>query len=157
MFRTIVAPIDLAHEGSARSCLRAAKHLMDKHGASLHLLIVVEDVPAIIGTQLPAGFTDDALAEAKARLISFAEEEGLTGENVSYFAKSGHVSQQIIAHAEEHNANLIVMASHEPVFSDYLLGSNAMRVVRYAHCSVLVLREGEDIDQEPNSDQATER
>lgn len=152
MFQTIVAPIDLAHEGAARTCLRAAKHLMEKHDASLHLLSIVEDVPAIIGTQLPAGFSDDALAEAKARLIAFAEGEGLGGGRVAYFAESGHVSQQIVAHAETYGADLIIIASHEPVFSDYLLGSNASRVVRYAHCSVLVLREGEEVGEAPDGD-----
>ena len=146
MFRTILAPIDLAHEGLARTCLRAAKHLKDKHDASLHLLVVVEDVPDIIGTQLPLGFADDALAESKARLTAFAEEEGLKGENAAFFAESGSVSGRIVAHAEEHNADLIVMASHEPVFSDYLLGNNAARVVRHAHCSVLVLRDGHRIE-----------
>ena len=39
---------------------------------------------------------------------------------------------------------MIVMASHDPVLSDYLLGSVAARVVRHAHCSVLVARKLDD-------------
>ena len=36
--------------------------------------------------------------------------------------------------------DVIVMASHQPKFSDYLLGSTAARVVRHAKCSVLIAR-----------------
>jgi nucleotide-binding universal stress UspA family protein len=35
---------------------------------------------------------------------------------------------------------MIVMASHRPEMSDYLLGANAARVVRHAKISVLVVR-----------------
>jgi nucleotide-binding universal stress UspA family protein len=35
---------------------------------------------------------------------------------------------------------LIVMSSHQPGMRTYLLGSNASHVVRYARCSVLVVR-----------------
>jgi nucleotide-binding universal stress UspA family protein len=37
-------------------------------------------------------------------------------------------------------ADLIVMTSHRPVMRTYFLGSNAGHVVRYAKCSVLVVR-----------------
>ena len=37
-------------------------------------------------------------------------------------------------------AAMIVIASHDPGLADYLLGSVAARVVRHAHCSVLVTR-----------------
>ena len=37
-------------------------------------------------------------------------------------------------------ADLIVMSSHRPAMKTYFLGSNAGHVVRYAKCSVLVVR-----------------
>jgi nucleotide-binding universal stress UspA family protein len=39
-----------------------------------------------------------------------------------------------------YEADLIVVGSHRPAMKDYLLGTNAARVVRHAHCSVLVVR-----------------
>ena len=39
------------------------------------------------------------------------------------------------------DADLIVIGSHRPAMSTYLLGSNAKTIVRHAKCSVLVLRE----------------
>jgi nucleotide-binding universal stress UspA family protein len=35
---------------------------------------------------------------------------------------------------------MTVIASHDPGFVDYFLGSVAARFVRHAHCSVLVAR-----------------
>ena len=48
---------------------------------------------------------------------------------------------EILAVAEEAEADLIVVGSHRPAMKDYLLGTNAARIVRHARCSVLVARE----------------
>ena len=48
---------------------------------------------------------------------------------------------EILAVAEEVGADLIVVGSHRPAMKDYLLGTNASRIVRHANCSVLVARE----------------
>ena len=45
------------------------------------------------------------------------------------------------AYAKEIGADLIVMTSHRPAMRTYFLGSNAGHVVRYAKCSVLVVRD----------------
>jgi len=50
-------------------------------------------------------------------------------------------SSEILRVAEEAGADLIVVGSHRPAMKDYLLGTNASRVVRHARCSVLVARE----------------
>ena len=48
---------------------------------------------------------------------------------------------EILGIAEEAEADLIVVGSHRPAMKDYLLGTNAARVVRHACCSALVARE----------------
>jgi universal stress protein F len=48
---------------------------------------------------------------------------------------------EILRVAEEVEADLVVVGSHRPAMKDYLLGTNSARVVRHAHCSVLVARE----------------
>ena len=52
----------------------------------------------------------------------------------------GRVYDQIIEAANRLNADAIVMGSHAPELSDYLLGPNAARVVRHARQSVFVVR-----------------
>ena len=46
----------------------------------------------------------------------------------------------ILEEAAAMKADLIVMTSHRPAMRTYFLGSNAGHVVRYAKCSVLVVR-----------------
>jgi len=48
---------------------------------------------------------------------------------------------EILGAAEEAEADLVVVGSHRPAMKDYLLGTNAARVVRHARCSVLVARD----------------
>ena len=47
----------------------------------------------------------------------------------------------ILVTAQEAGVDLIVVGSHRPAMKDYLLGTNAGRVVRHANCSVLVARD----------------
>ena len=48
---------------------------------------------------------------------------------------------EVLGVAEEAEADLVVLGSHRPAMKDYLLGTNAARIVRHAHCSVLVARD----------------
>jgi nucleotide-binding universal stress UspA family protein len=57
--------------------------------------------------------------------------------------RQGGIHQEILDEAKEIKADLIVMSSHRPQkagIRTYFLGSNAGHVVRYAKCSVLVVR-----------------
>ena len=53
---------------------------------------------------------------------------------------TGRVYDQIITAANKLGVDAIVMASHTPELSDYLLGPNSARVVRHAKQSVFVVR-----------------
>ena len=52
----------------------------------------------------------------------------------------GTVYDEVLAAAKLVEADLIITGSHKPNVSDYLLGSNAARIMRHAECSVLVVR-----------------
>ena len=53
----------------------------------------------------------------------------------------GHVVEEIIDFAQRKNADLIVIPTHcRRGMSRFMLGSVTERVVRFAHCPVLVLR-----------------
>ena len=52
----------------------------------------------------------------------------------------GGVYPEVLAEAKECGADLVVVGSHRPSMSTYLLGSNAKTIVRHAICSVLVVR-----------------
>ncbi|ENT3205198.1 universal stress protein, partial [Salmonella enterica] len=46
----------------------------------------------------------------------------------------------ILEMAKKLPADMVIIASHRPDITTYLLGSNAAAVVRHAECSVLVVR-----------------
>ncbi len=52
----------------------------------------------------------------------------------------GRPHHKILETVSQEGVDLIVIASHQPEFSDYLLGSVAAKVVRRAPCSVHVIR-----------------
>jgi nucleotide-binding universal stress UspA family protein len=54
--------------------------------------------------------------------------------------RQGGTYHEILEEAAAIKADLIVMTSHRPAMRTYFLGSNAGHVVRYAKCSVLVVR-----------------
>ncbi len=139
MIKTILVPIDVAAEESAGAALSLARDLADKYGGRIVLLNVVEEVPGYVISQLPTGFHQKALEEAAALLKKIAVKNGLA-DSAETIIREGHPSTQILEHAGEIGADMIVIASHDPGIADYFLGSVAARVVRHAHCSVLVAR-----------------
>ncbi|MFO1090606.1 MAG: universal stress protein [Hyphomicrobiales bacterium] len=60
--------------------------------------------------------------------------------------REGSPANQILAVAQEVSPDVIVMASHTPGISNYIMGSVAGKVVRYSSVSVLVVRPKPEID-----------
>jgi nucleotide-binding universal stress UspA family protein len=54
--------------------------------------------------------------------------------------RRGRIYHEILEEAAAIRADLIAMTSHRPAMRTHFLGSNASHVVRYAKCSVLVVR-----------------
>jgi nucleotide-binding universal stress UspA family protein len=139
VFKTIVVPVALSEVDKAQPMLYAARQL-GGDDARIILMSVVEDIPTYVAAELPGGFVDRARQNAQSALSKIADEAGVQAEIV---VRSGQASAGILGTAKEKNADAIIIASHQPGFSDYLLGSTAHRVVRHAKCSVLVLRSPE--------------
>lgn len=139
MIKTIVVPIDNAEKGAGVAALGLAQDLAKAYGAKLVLLHVSEPVRGEIALHLPEGFHENVLSDAATRLSEIAGEQGLA-DKAEVVVREGHPSTEILEYANEIGADMIVIASHDPGLADYFLGSVAARVVRHAHCSVLVAR-----------------
>ena len=74
-------------------------------------------------------------------LTTLAAKVDLAEGAAAISVRFGDVYQEILAHANKIGADLIIVASHKPNVSDYLLGTTAARVVRHAACSVFVVRQ----------------
>ena len=138
--KTILLPVDIFHDDGWQDALTHAVDLAKQSGASIHALAVIPDFGmAMVGSFFPEGFSNNALSEAKAKLVEFIAKN-LDGMDVTPHVKHGTVYKEILACADAIDADMIVMASHRPEMKDYLLGPNAARVVRHANQSVTVIR-----------------
>lgn len=141
MATTVVVPIDTGEPSSYEQVLPVAVRHAEDHGATLHLLTVVERIEinlagAPSSEVINAGRRDDAEATLNQISAAWIPPEVAHEQHV----RLGNVHREILALAEETAADLIIMASHRPALSTYLLGAHAARVVRHARCSVYVVR-----------------
>ena len=140
MIKTILVPVDLSEADKGAHVVNAAKGLAQAHGAKLVLLHVVSDVPAYVAAQMPADVPSKMVDDARSGLKELAADQGLGDENCETKVRTGQITSEILASAKKLGADLIVMGSHDPTITDYLLGSVASRVVNHAPISVYVVR-----------------
>jgi len=139
MFKTILVPVDLADPEHFKDAVRTATDMARQSGAKMRLMTVVPPVQPSVAHYLPPDTHERILGDAKTKLDLLAQESGLE-VNVSTVVREGSVYHEVLDEAKSAGADLIVMGSHRPAMSTYLLGSNAARIVRHAPCSVMVLR-----------------
>ncbi|NIQ97451.1 MAG: universal stress protein, partial [Desulfuromonadales bacterium] len=109
--KTILVPIDISEEKAGTAALRLGRDMAKMYGGKLVLLNVVEQVPGYVVAQLPEDFRSGALADARARLRAMAQEHGLD-ETADVVVREGHAPTEILAFAEDIEADMIVVASH---------------------------------------------
>eukprot|EP01013_Petalomonas_cantuscygni_P003460 TRINITY_DN13649_c0_g1_i1.p3 TRINITY_DN13649_c0_g1~~TRINITY_DN13649_c0_g1_i1.p3 ORF type:complete len:137 (+),score=33.58 TRINITY_DN13649_c0_g1_i1:120-530(+) len=136
MFKKIIVPVDISTLDKGADIFRKAASLLDE-GGKIVLLHVVEEVPSYLAIDVPVDLIENAANEAEDKLTKLRDE---TGVDAQIELRSGPPAREILGCAKEQGADLIIIASHRPDFSNYLLGSTADRVVRHAACSVLVRR-----------------
>jgi nucleotide-binding universal stress UspA family protein len=124
----------LDHDVSPRT-LEVAKALCDP-GGEIIALHVYEAPQGSVRAYLD----DDAIKDGFERARNLLHEKTTGIDDVTPVLVMGHTYRTIIDYAATQGIECIVMGSHKPGFSDYLLGSTAARVVRHAPCAVHVYR-----------------
>jgi nucleotide-binding universal stress UspA family protein len=140
MYRRILLAVDLADEAQAPKGLDEALQLVNLTEGELRLVNVQPLLPATFMEYVPADFDAEQERRAQEALQELAAKIALPPERLSTAVASGGVYHELLRAAQEWRADLIVVGSHRPVMSDYLLGSNAKAIVAHAPCSVLVVR-----------------
>ncbi len=145
----ILGAVDLAH--TTDEVIETVGNLASLYGAESYFLHVVR--PVVFSTTYEAV----ALPQVDLQRLLEAGEEGLEkalhkhhlNESATSHVVCGAIADAIVAHAEEHEIDLIVAATHgRKGIPHVLLGSVADRVVRTAKCPVLVLRSADDAKTE---------
>ena len=138
MFKTVLVPVDVSIPDDTQTILSSAKTLTAPWACALHVVTVVPDMGmAIVGSYFDKGFEKESRDRAMQELQQAA---GTAGIDAELHVLSGTIYDRVLALAGKISADLIVLRAHSPQLGDYLLGSNAARVVRHASQSVMVLR-----------------
>ena len=140
MFKRILTPIDLAEIEIAEPAIADAVELAEASGGLLRLVNIQPLLPATFMEYVPADFDAEQEKRAMTALHEIVAAVSLPRERVSGVVRVGGIYHEILGEAAEWGADLIVVGSHRPVVTDYLIGSNAKTIVRHALCSVLVVR-----------------
>ena len=140
MFRHILVPIDLADTDLAKQSLETAVSLARDSGGDVRLLNVLPMTPVMLAEYVPPDFDAQQRQSAEEALSIIARECGLDAAHARWAVRQGGIYHEVLEEAKAMRADLIVMSSHRPAMRTYFLGSNAGHVVRYAKCSVLVVR-----------------
>lgn len=144
MYRHILVPVDLADPELAKPALATAVMMAEQSGGTIRLMNVLPLTPVMLAEYVPPDFEAQQRKSAEEALTIVTQETGLDQARVSSIVRQGGVYQEILEEANAMKADLIVMTSHRPqrpAVRTYFLGSNAGHVVRYAKCSVLVVRQ----------------
>jgi universal stress protein F len=143
MYRKILVPIDLADQELAKPAVATAMMMAEPSDATIRFINVLPLTPVMLAEYVPPDFEVQQRKAAEDALAIVVKETGLPPERVSSTVRQGGIYQEILEEAGSVGADLIVMSSHRPqrhAVRTYFLGSNAGHVVRYAKCSVLVVR-----------------
>ncbi len=109
------------------------------HEAIVVLSVVQLPEPAMIYET--SALLEEAGAHYEKDFVELRAAAKAAGVNVETRVAIGNVADQIIQHATEVNADLIVMGHRgKSLIQRWLLGSVSKRVISYAPCSVLVVR-----------------
>lgn len=136
MYKKIIVPVEIGGIEKGEKIFRKAAKLLD-NGGEIILLNVIEDIPTYVAVELPGKIVEDAMKEGRDRLNELVAK---TGIQATVEVRNGTPANSIIAAAESHGADLVMVASHIPDIYNYFIGATADRVVRHAKCSVLVDR-----------------
>jgi len=136
-FRKVLCAVDFSP--STKMTIETARQLAEANKGTVVLLHVVPMPVEAIGQPLMVEPLSGAEDDARRRLNRIASE-GLTNA-YEIVVVTGDPAASIIEAAEEHAADLIVMATHGRTgLSHFFLGSVAERVVRESPVPVMTVR-----------------
>lgn len=144
MAKNILVPVDISEMELTQQVIPHVEAYARQEDATIHFLAVIPDYTYF--TSYGLGYSS-AVPDIKGREAVAMESLGdivatfsLPGRRVEKHVLSGTPKDHILQLADDIDADVIILASHRPSMSTYLLGSNAAAVVRHAKCSVLVVR-----------------
>jgi len=142
-FKKILAPVDFS--APSAEALNVAIEMASRFGAELLLVYVVPEIPTL--PDINYAFKEHAYfqqlhEDAKRRLAALASKCSERGvKATSELGTANDPAMEIVRIAEHNGVDLIVIATHGMTgWHKLVFGSVTEKVVRVAHCPVLILR-----------------
>ncbi len=132
-----MTPVDLIHADRLKRALDCAADLAGHYGAELVYVGVTAETPGPLGHN-PAEYAE--------KLDAFvAEQAKAHGITASAHPMAAHdpttdLDDNLFKAIDETGADLVVMQSHIPNFTDYIWPSNGGKLAAHAKVSVMVVR-----------------
>ena len=144
MSKNILVPIDISEIELTQQVIPHVETYARQDDAPIHFLAVIPDYTYFASYRLGyASVPPDAKEREVAAMEALSEivaKFSLPEDRIEKYVLCGPPKDHILQLADDIHADVIILASHRPSISTYLLGSNAAVVVRHAKCSVLVVR-----------------
>jgi nucleotide-binding universal stress UspA family protein len=142
MFNNVLLTVDLNDDASWKAALPQAVALVRASKGTLHVMTVVPDFgSAMVASLFPADFREKALAQGEAALEDLISANVPTDITAVPHLGYGQIHEEVLKGITKVKADLVVMASHAPDrMREFLVGSQADRIVRRSPVSVLVVR-----------------
>jgi nucleotide-binding universal stress UspA family protein len=122
MYKRIVLAVDLLEPNPSPKGLTQAVELAKTGDGELRLVNVQPVMPATFMEYVPVDFDAEQEKRAKEALDVILGGIDLPAERKSAATRAGGIYHELLEEATEWDADLIVVGSHRPVMSDYLLG-----------------------------------
>jgi universal stress protein A len=143
MFRKILIPVDFTdkNEAALAAALQTASHADPGQRGEVELLHVIETIEHI-GFEEMADFYRGLETRATAKLFALEDRFRAAGIEVRHEILYGKRAETIVHHAEEREADLIVLSSHKVDRDHPALGwgSISYRIAIVARCPVLLVK-----------------
>lgn len=152
MMKKILVPIDFSAQSVA--ALNVAHQLAQQFAATLWLVHVVEiplpdeEVAVARIEVLPMAYVRQVKEDAREQMETLVKRHRMGDVDIVYRVQTGNPYRSIIRELVKNPADLVVMGSKGTSGDkEVWVGSNAERMVRFAHCPVLVVKEKFRIDR----------
>ena len=134
MYKKILIALAL-NQGHAPRAFELARKLKTEDG-ELVAVHVIENIPASAKTYVSDDAEEKMEQTARQSIIDKIGKQ----KDAEAVVLRGHPGSTVTEYARKIGADCIIAGSHKPDLTDFFLGSTAARIMRYAHCSVHVLR-----------------
>jgi nucleotide-binding universal stress UspA family protein len=148
MYETVLLPTDGSQ--AMETVVEHACDVATRRGADVHVLYVVDDRAFLTldDDRIPT-VTDQLRDEGERATSAVAAEFDAENVSVSTEIRQGNPADEILAAAEDRDADLVVMGTHGSDPARNMLGSVSQKVVTLSSVPVLTVNITEDDDQSP--------